>query len=271
MSKFSIRLRYDQFLFRYARGSYERYEKEFHTQHELFYLVDGENDFISEYGRKKLTPGTLVIIPKETFHQFMAQGDEAVYTRCVFKLGDLPELEELMERKFQDIRFIKDEEVAEIFGKLRDLCMFERDELEKQILLKAYLAQLLVCIDVAAEESLENTSFMSNVTKKTIQYIRDNISKPLTLKIIAEELHISPSHLSHQFKEEMQIPLHQYVLNKRLILAHKKIVRKTPPTIAAAECGFKDYSNFFVQYKKRFGYSPSHRSPGSELHDAPIL
>ena len=37
----------------------------------------------------------------------------------------------------------------------------------------------------------------------------------------------------------------------------EKISSGTPAVIAASECGFNEYSNFYRQYKKIFGISPS--------------
>ena len=51
--------------------------------------------------------------------------------------------------------------------------------------------------------------------------------------------------------------IHKYVLEKRLILANKKIRQSVNPTVAASECGFADYSGFYRQYKKMFGVSPA--------------
>ena len=59
-----------------------------------------------------------------------------------------------------------------------------------------------------------------------------------------------PSYLSHVFKNDLHISIHKYVLEKRLILANKKIRQSVNPTVAASECGFADYSAFYRQYKK---------------------
>ncbi len=271
MRKFAIRLHTEQILFKYARGIYEQREKEIHTRHELFFLMDGQAEFISEFGHKKIAPGTLVVVPKETFHQFVTQGDETAYTRCVFKFAAPTDLEELIQLKCGGIRFIEDAEIAGFFEKLKGLCTSDHSQLEKQILLKSYLAQVLVSIKDADATPADDTAFMSTTTKKVIQYIRGHIADDLTLQNIAEQLHISTSHLAHQFKKEMQMPLHKYVLNKRLTLAHKKISQHVPATRAAEECGFRDYSNFFVQYKKQFGHPPSHHKPNAELSQDKVL
>jgi AraC-like DNA-binding protein len=67
--------------------------------------------------------------------------------------------------------------------------------------------------------------------------------------------------LAHTFKEQMNISIHQFILKKRLVMAHHKILAGEPATKAAMECGFNDYSGFYKQYKKLFGKNPSCREP----------
>ena len=58
------------------------------------------------------------------------------------------------------------------------------------------------------------------------------------------------------FKDDMKISIYKYILHKKLVLANKSIISGVPPTIAALDSGFNDYSGFYRQYKKMFGTSP---------------
>lgn len=55
----------------------------------------------------------------------------------------------------------------------------------------------------------------------------------------------------------MNIPIRKYVIKKRLILAHSKILKGELSSVAAIECGFNDYSGFYRQYKKMYDITPS--------------
>ena len=92
-----------------------------------------------------------------------------------------------------------------------------------------------------------------------IEYITRNLSKSMSVEEIAKANHISTSSLAHLFKKEMNIPIYQYIIKKRLILAHRKISDGELASTAAIECGFNDYSGFYKQYKKLFNCSPSER------------
>lgn len=254
--KFSIRIQTDEIRFRYARGMPVQ-EREFHTQHEIFFLIKGELDVISEMGRKKIMPDTALIIPKGVFHQFAHGLAEQDCERCVFKMREIKEFSELIEAKFHRIQLVKNAAITEVFRQLQAMAQSDRTQGEKQILLKAYLAQILVFLDCRQEESQDASTLLSPITREAIDYISRNIRSNLTLQTISEQLHISSSHLSHIFKVDMHFSIHKYILNKRLILANEKIVHGVSPVEAAASCGFRDYSNFYLQYKKRFDRAPS--------------
>ena len=111
-------------------------------------------------------------------------------------------------------------------------------------------------------QARQTTSFEDTQNEyivKAIAYINENISQKLTIEQIAAHCNMSVSSLSHLFKREMRIPLHRFILKKRLMKAHHKIAEGEAATIAAADCGFCDYSGFYKQFKKMFGYAPSKR------------
>ena len=88
---------------------------------------------------------------------------------------------------------------------------------------------------------------------------RESVSEELSVEAVAKQLNVSASLLSHAFKKEMNISFYQYVLKKRLTLAFQKIKDGEPAVLVAERCGFHDYSNFYRQYKKAFGVTPSER------------
>ena len=242
--------------FKYAKGMRDIFGKEIHTYHEIFFFIGGEAEFISEVGKEKLVPNTTVIIPKETFHQFVVRGSETEYHRCVFNFDVVAELEELIAKKFDKIMLIQDEAMTELFGKMIDLTENPLGQPETAILMKALFAQILVNIDDEPNHALEHSA-LNTITKEALAFINRYPDQNLTVAYLADSLHISSSHLAHVFKRDLHISIHKYILEKRLILANKKIKNSVNPTQAAAECGFHDYSGFYRQYKKMFGLSPA--------------
>ena len=95
------------------------------------------------------------------------------------------------------------------------------------------------------------------LTKQVIEFINNNLTDNLNVNTIAQKLNVSSSTLMHTFKKNINISIHKYIIEKRLILAHSKISNGEYPVIASVESGFNDYSGFYRQYKKLFDITPS--------------
>ena len=247
----------DSITFKYAKGKSAITGMEFHPYHEIVLFMGGNAEFISDRIRTKLSPDTLAIIPKESYHQFNIHGNENDYVRCVFNFYDNADWYELIKNTMKDV-FITNpsREIRYLFSKANLLTKKDMLDTARQTLLNSILPLLLTEIPVSFKES---TTPKSQSVSKSITYINNNIYKQFTVSEIAKELNISTSTLEHSFRKEMNIPIYRYILEKKLILVQNKIQNGELITKAALECGFKDYSGFYKQYKKMFGISPSEK------------
>lgn len=255
---FSDYLLGDSISFKHARGFSDRSGKEFHIYHEIILFLDGDAEFISEDLNMHLKPSTLIVIPSETYHQMIIHGDQEHYYRCVLQFGENPELAELMASSMSKVQaFAADREVRFLFDKL--IQATKTEEAHTVLLLRSVLILLLDVLrdpkDMLGEEQHQNET-----VRMAINYINRNLDKTLTIHSIAQACNISESSLSHIFKKEMYISIHKFIVKKRLIQAHHRICAGEAATVVAMECGFGDYSGFYKQYKKAFGFSPSQKN-----------
>lgn len=252
---FSDEICTEHIFYRHSRGVSNRSGKEFHTYHEIILFLGGEAVFISENTHIKVLPNTLIVIPKETYHQLIIHADPNNYYRCVLNFDDMPEMLSLTNNRISDILFIKaDSSILFYFDTLNNLAIAKNPC--EEIILKAAL--ILLLNEIANRETTPQLNNSQNpIIHTAISHINQNITKKLSVEIIASECNLSPSSLSHIFKKEMNISLHQFIIKKRLIIAYHKIVAGQAPTAVAVECGFHDYSGFYRQYKKMFGRTPS--------------
>ena len=90
-----------------------------------------------------------------------------------------------------------------------------------------------------------------------LQYISENYLRPLTMPIIAEELHYSASYLSHVFKERNELSIIQYVHHLKIKKA-KDLLRNTDKSVTEISelLGFQDSNYFTAVFKKSTGSSP---------------
>lgn len=245
---FSNHIQAPELLFKHARGVSDRSGREFHAFDEIIYFLDGEAEFISERLHMPLSPDTLIVIPKQTYHQLVIHGDPQRYHRCLlqFSAPDTPD----------GITAIRgDREIAYLFGKLMSAA--EARDPAAPRLLCAVLTLLLSALK--DKQPLADGTYAQNpLVRQALHYINRNLAGPLSLPEIAGACSVSPSTLSHVFKAEMNLSLHQFIIKKRLMRAFHRIASGQSATAAALECGFRDYSAFYRQYKKHFGTAPSH-------------
>jgi len=258
---FATYVRDEQLLFKYAKGKSARNGREFHEYHEIIWLMAGEVEFFSEEIRTPLICDQIVMIPKESYHQFVIRGDAENYRRCMFNFYDVPALAAPIARGMRGVRIMDlPPEIGSLFNQAIRAAESERlSEEEKREILRSVLTLLIFELASradGAEVGLKKDG--DSIVSRCVEYINAHLSEPLSVAGIARALNISPSLLSHTFKDEMHIAPYRYILKKRLILAQNKIARGESATAAAIECGFGDYSGFYKQYKKTFGTSPSH-------------
>lgn len=98
----------------------------------------------------------------------------------------------------------------------------------------------------------------SDVILKAKDYIQKNYaSQDTCLRLVAEEVHLSPNHFSTIFSQECGTTFIEYLTNVR-VEAAKKLLKETEMKGAdiAYECGFSDPHYFSFIFKKTTGVSP---------------
>ena len=73
---------------------------------------------------------------------------------------------------------------------------------------------------------------------------------------LSERFYLSRSWLMHRFKDITGCPVHQYVLQKRLICAAQLLRRGESVGEAVRLSGFADYSAFLRAFRRAYGVSP---------------
>ena len=98
----------------------------------------------------------------------------------------------------------------------------------------------------------------SDVILKAKDYIQKNYaSQDTCLRLVAEEVNLSPNHFSAIFSQECKTTFIEYLTNVR-IEAAKKLLKETDMkgSDIAYECGFSDPHYFSFIFKKNTGLSP---------------
>ena len=106
---------------------------------------------------------------------------------------------------------------------------------------------------------------LSRRVSQAIEQIRSNYHAPLTVRAIADAIHVSSSHLAHRFRLETGMPVKAYLTRVRVEMARRMLMETDAKleSIASAVgfCDAPHLSRVFVQY--------THRRPGDYRRHPP--
>ena len=88
------------------------------------------------------------------------------------------------------------------------------------------------------------------------KYIASHLHEDLSVDALAGQFYISRYYLMHRFKAVTGYTVHQYVSQKRLLLAGELIRGGVPVMKAAEQAGFAEYSTFLRAFQNTFHMSP---------------
>lgn len=247
-------------------------EKDFHFHEfdKIVILISGKVDYTVEGTTYKLEPWDILLVRHHMIHK--AAIDLSVpYERIIIYL-DSAYVE----------RFAPEAGLMDCFAaaEKRRYCLMRPDaggverlkdaleRLEKtqgdelfgaQLLRGTMLVQLLVLINRIAlsDNSREkNTSESGGKIAPALSYINENLTRELSIDDMAAMCYMSRYYFMRLFKTQTGCTVHNYIRQKRLVLAARLIREGMSASAAAAECGFSDYSAFHRAFTKTFRVSP---------------
>ena len=121
--------------------------------------------------------------------------------------------------------------------------------------------QLLIDVnrDVLASRTAAEAPDSSRVDPKmeeSLQYIVHHLDEDLSVDSLSKRFYLSRYYLMHRFKAVTGFTVHQYISQKRLLLAGELIRQGVPVMKAAEQAGFAEYSTFLRAFQNTFHMSP---------------
>lgn len=128
-----------------------------------------------------------------------------------------------------------------------------------QLLRGTMLVQLLVLanrIMLSDKSHADTVADSGGKIAPALSYINENLTNELNIDDMAALCYLSRYHFMRLFKAQTGCTVHNYIRQKRLVLAARLIREGMSASAAAAECGFVDYSAFHRAFTKTFRVSP---------------
>ncbi len=242
-----------------------------HDYYEIYFLLNGETDYFIEKNFYYLSSGDLVIIRNNEIHAHRLRNnpDYDRFLICfdpnIAKYLSSPKLNLLncfTERPSGERNKIvlspnQREELIKLFYKFESLT---NDTLGADILKLSYFLEVLTIINDAFLQNTNNTESV-NVPKiilPIIKYIEENINEDLSLSTLEKKFFVNRFYLTRLFKKSTGLPLHKYIVLKRISKAKELLSEGFEVINACDMTGFNDYTNFIKMFKRITSISPSY-------------
>ncbi len=257
-------------MFYYSDISLEKVKTHSHPNYELYFFISGTVNYNVEDFSYDLKSGDLLIIPPNVPHHPNITLGDSSYKRIVVWLNY--DYVENMTKLFNDVKYALDYakdnkryiyhldyiQFNEMLSIFLDMWVeYNNSDIFKNSITTTYIINTLYKINRLI---YQNQSSLATSKKELhtliLEYINRNIAQELSLEKIAKEFYTSKYYVSHIFKDNLGISLHQYVIKKRLSICKNNIATGESITNVAETYGFSDYTSFFRAFKKEYGISP---------------
>lgn len=243
-----------------------------HDYYECYFFLEGNVDYEIDKTVYHLNHGDCLLIPPGIAHHPIFRTENSVYRRFVLWISaacydrlcaSCPDIAYGFESVKQNRRFhfhtdfIQFQELQGLFMDMIEESHSERPfkDLALTILLSRFLLQISRTLyGLSHPVSAENAG---SLYLSICEYIHSHLEEDLSLDALAASFYVSKYHISHVFKENMGISLHQYVLKKRLQACKSELLSGVPITQLYQKFGFHDHSGFYRAFRREFGLSPA--------------
>ena len=236
------------------------YPLHIHNYIEFEYVESGT--FLSEVNGEpiKLTKGSFVGLSKGDTHRDTMNSTVEIHN-IILKYSDVaPEVKNILNKAKFPMYGVLDEEKLEELDRYFNLLNKAREE-KLPFWTEICNSCLVLIIALFISNTVDITSGKKDkrfyMIEAAINTMIEKLAEPLTLEMIADEVHLAPTYFSKMFSKFVGTGFNEYLTFLRLDMA-KKLLRKTEMSVidVAFESGFGSYPNFSRVFKKSFGMTP---------------
>lgn len=245
-----------------------------HSYYEIYFLLQGNVQVVVEDQHWTPVVGDTLIYPPQCMHRMIYTESTQPYERFYIYLS----VEYLNAISTQDYNFNVElekltqngnyyfcpgeEAVQELVKRADEIIDAARNDSPDEVLCNRYrMAMYLIHLLNSLKESVANPSqSIPHRMNDLIRYINNNAAQPLSIEQLGQVFGLSRSVLMHDFKEYTGMPIYQYILIRRVLLAQELIQKGMKPGQACKQSGFSDYASFYRIFKARTGQSPNQYS-----------
>jgi AraC-like DNA-binding protein len=241
-----------------------------HSEFELNYILDGSARFICGDEKFISGKGDIIIIQPDILHSISTNdNNRQIYDTLVFSAGIFgnstsdrcmnecikPLINGRMRVQthitpenhyYSELRLITENIFSCAKGNTPQLDMLMRSE----------IIRLFYLLETEARTCCKYSE-SDGIIRPALEYIAENFSEHITIKQLADTVHLSESYFMNQFRKYVGFTTAEYISHFRINHACR-LLNDTDKNISeiAFECGFRNLSNFNRQFLRITGTSP---------------
>ena len=223
----------------------------YHDFHKLILILKGNAKYTIEGLEYELMPFDFVLVNRFMIHKPETFDGTDEYDRIILYLKDdflhkfslMDSFDKAKELKSHVVRFSAgiSADIFNLFSVIEEDIKREETEYAGKLttridVLKALISFNKACI--AEDFGFKPEARYNRKVIELIEFIGDNISENLSIDLLADKFYMSKYHMMRIFKNETGYSIHQYISEKRILLAKTLILSGMPATAACLECGF---------------------------------
>lgn len=237
----------------------------------LFYVLEGQADFVLSDRTVPLSAGMLLYFRPETAYYFNGKVKVIVLNFDMTrnqsdKTDPISPLETL--NRFEPWRVFENDPPEELKDVIVVENAFEMESRMQECLLhfcyptsysdaaSSAIVKEILCYAVQSLRTQKRE--LPELVQRVMLYIQQNYDRELSNSRLSDEFGYHSFYLNRVFKRSMGITLHQAVIRERVSIA-KRLLTSTelPVDAVASEVGYSDRTQFSTAFRKATGYTPT--------------
>lgn len=217
----------------------------------LYFVLDGEGEFIYNGGSMKIEPGYAYLAPCGLPYGYRGKPSvKKLFFHVNLTMPDGRELFASPDMKI--VRFKRSKEKLE-----RMLEWYRSDDRLKHLLLKSEIWRAVSDAITELDSDLEMRNYSETVLA-AISYVRENLSAGLKTGEVAEAVFCSVGTLNERFKGEVGMTVARYIEDRLMLEARRLLVSDEKKSIGdvSAQLGYCDQFYFSRRFTQYFSVTP---------------
>jgi AraC-type DNA-binding domain-containing proteins len=232
-------------------------ERESYNAVLIIYLLSGSFFYCSDNEIIRVSPGELAVF--DTFDPHIYGTDvESDFIWLHISGNGIRELinELIMTNDGYIFTGTKTIQIRNFLFHMIDICSEKLEVTESEISLLIYKNLYSLIPNVNIKKETFTSRIGGEYIIKSLEFIRNNYGRKITVKDIADNVYLSEAHFSRLFKLSMDVSPYSYLKEYRIDMAIHLLHQGVSINEAAAQTGWNSTSNFIYTFKKSTGVSP---------------